>query len=176
MEELLRRYRKLIAEVTAAMAPLEARHRARRQCAPGCAACCQALTLLAIEAESVRRAFLALPPAAQEVIRSRASQPGDHCPFLLDDLCAIYPARPLICRTHGLAIGYVDEEREAIEVSACPRNFPDDFPLTMEDLLLLDPTNERLAAINREFCETLGRDAATRVTMRETLAQGGDPD
>ena len=176
MEELLTRYRKLIAEVAAAMAPLEARHRTRLRCAPGCAACCQAISLLAVEAEAVQKAFLALPAATREAIRSRASQPGDHCPFLLADLCAIYPARPLICRTHGLAIGYVDEEREAIEVSACPRNFPDDFPLALEDLLLLDSTNERLAAINRRFCEALGRDAAIRVTMRETIARGGYPD
>lgn len=169
MNDPLLRYHQLLDEVTAAMAPLLVRHRAAMQCAPRCADCCQALSLLTIEAHVVAEAFRSLPTASQAAIRAQSEKPGDHCPFLQDGLCAIYPARPLICRTHGLAIGYVDEEREVIEVSACPRNFAADLPLDAEDLLLLDPFNERLAFINQEFARRQGCSPAVRVAMREIV-------
>lgn len=169
MADHLSLYRHLIAEVEQAMAPLLGRHRKTSHCAPRCADCCQALTLLAIEAFLVQQAFRALPPEQQRAIRGQAEHPGDQCPFLLDALCAIYPARPLLCRTHGLAIAYVDEEREAIEVSACPQNFASDFPFTTEELLFLDPFNARLAALNRAFAEAMGLAAATRLAMRDTI-------
>lgn len=173
MTDPLPRYHQLLDEVAAAMAPLLARHRATMQCGPRCTDCCQALSLLAIEAQMVATAYQALPPATQAAIRamigSRARETDAQCPFLLDGLCAIYPARPLICRTHGLAIGYVDEEREVIEVSACALNFAEDFPLITEDLLLLDPFNARLAALNQEFAEAMGLAAATRVGMQEIV-------
>ena len=169
MNDPLHRYHQLLDEVAAAMAPLLARHRATMQCGPRCAECCQALSLLAIEARVITVAYQALPPETRAAIRSRARETGAQCPFLLDGLCAIYPARPLICRTHGLAIGYVDEEREAIEVSACPRNFSADFPLAADDLLLLDPFNARLAAINQEFATALGLATATRVAMTDVV-------
>ena len=169
MNDPLHRYHQLLDEVAAAMAPLLARHRAAMQCGPGCTDCCQALSLLAIEARVITVAYQALPPETQAAVRSRARETGEQCPFLLDGLCAIYPARPLLCRTHGLAIGYVDEDREAIEVSACPRNFAADFPLAAGDLLLLDPFNARLAAVNQEFVTAMGMPAATRVEMADII-------
>lgn len=169
MDDLLGPYRELLRDVEAAMTPLLTRHRATIRCAPGCTACCQPLSLLAIEAYVVGKAFRALPPALQNAIRAQVAAPGGHCPFLQENLCAIYPNRPLICRTHGLAIGYVDEEREAIEVSACPRNFAEDFPLEVEDLLLLDPFNERLFAINQEFAATRGAKPVLRVAMADII-------
>jgi len=169
METLLRQYHELVREVEAAMAPLLERHQATLRCAPGCAECCRSLSLLAVEARVVSEALRILPRAEQTVIRCQAKWTSGACPFLLHGLCAIYQARPLICRTHGLAIGYVDEERKAIEVSACPRNFAEDFPLTAADLLMLDPFNNRLASINLGFAEAIGLEPATRVEMGELI-------
>ncbi len=169
MDSHRHRYQQLLAEVTAAMAPLLTRHRHLIRCAPRCSECCQALTLLAIEASVVAEAFQALPPATQAAIRTEAAARGDHCPFLRAELCTIYQARPLICRTHGLAIGYVDEASATIEVSACPRNFAEDLPLAVDDLLLLDPFNARLAALNQEFAAAMGLSAATRVAMCDLI-------
>ena len=74
------------------------------------------------------------------------------CPLLDNDRCSIYAQRPLICRTQGLPIGYIDEDNERIEVSACPLNFPEGHPFEYDDLLLLDTFNSRLAALNRSYC------------------------
>ena len=170
MEESLRLYRQLITEVEAAMAPLLERHRNILRCAPGCAACCQALSLLPIEAYLVYRAFLALPAARQEQLRLAGDRASTTCPLLADQRCTIYEARPLICRTHGLAIAYVDPEHETIEVSACPLNFSEDFSFGHDDLLFLDPFNARLATLNQQAARALGLAAATRLAMAEILA------
>jgi len=87
------------------------------------------------------------------------------CPLLKNDHCSIYPHRPLICRTQGLPIGYIDEIIEQIEVSACPLNFAEDHPFEYDDLLLLDPFNIRLSRLNEIYCQAAGIDEQTRVAL-----------
>jgi len=84
MEKSLRLYQQLIGEVEAAMAPLLARHRGTLRCAPGCDACCQALSLLPIEALVVHRALQTLPEEMRQQCRRPEEQAGTACPFLPD--------------------------------------------------------------------------------------------
>ena len=165
----LAEYRQLTAELDRAIARLVAHHGARLCCRPGCADCCKPFSVLAIEAEAIRAALPGLAPALRTRIRAQADGLAQ-CPFCIDSLCAIYAHRPLICRSQGLAIAYVDHELEAIEVSACPLNFPDDFAFCEADLLLMDPFNSRLASLNRDFCAPLGIAAEIRLPLTEIAA------
>lgn len=124
----------------------------------------------------MQEALSALAPAIRARVRATAGQETEQCPFLLDDLCAIYPHRPLICRSQGLAIAYIDHEREVIEVSACPINFPADeeYPFSEENLLFMDPFNDQLAAINHDFCDMNGLPPAERILFR-TIASLAAP-
>ena len=106
----------------------------------------------------MQEALAKLDKATRTKIAEAAKKNPEQCPFLQEDLCAIYHHRPLICRTQGLAIAYINHEQEAIEVSACPINFPEDeeFPFTEQDLLFMDQFNDQLAAINHDFCTKKG--------------------
>ena len=152
-------YHLLIEEVEHLAAPIAERLHEHLRCAPGCASCCRPFSLSPLEAALIAEHLKSEPDTA-------CASPGPgNCRFLARDLCTAYQNRPLICRTQGLPIGYIDEMNEQIEVSACPLNFPDDHPFTLEDLLLLDPVNARLGELNRRYCEKTGIDAKFRFPL-----------
>ncbi len=163
----IQEYHQLIAALDAEIARVAQFHAAALSCGPGCASCCRPFSVLPIEAACVRKAIGALNRASREQLDRNRAKGDNRCPLLIDDLCAIYAARPVICRTQGLPLAYVDEEREAIEVSACGLNFPDDHVFAPEDLLFLDPFNLRLAALNQAWCSKQNLDPTTRIPLRE---------
>ncbi len=63
----------------------------------------------------------------------------------------IYDARPLICRSHGMPISWVEESQESRD--CCPLNFQtfDLDELDHADVLSLDKVNRLLSLIDREF-------------------------
>ena len=69
-------------------------------CASGCAACCQHPPPVYTRAEA--QAALDGVPAELRIIvdeRLRTYRAGDPCPLLVDDRCAGYEVRPIICKT-----------------------------------------------------------------------------
>jgi len=163
-------YHQLLAALDAEIVRIGALHAATISCGPGCASCCLAFSVLPIEAACLRRAIGALSAASRERLERNLADGSDRCPLLLDDLCSTYGARPVICRTQGLPLAYVDAEREAIEVSACPLNFPDDHAFAQESLLFLDGFNARLSELNRLWCLEKGLDPDRRIPLRETAS------
>ena len=111
-------------------------------CAVGCTACCKVdLSVFGVEAARVRTAFRALPDDVRAAAAARV-RAGRHCAMIdpADGRCIVYEARPLICRSHGLAIlidGRVDH---------CPLNYRDSRP-RRENILDLERVNEPLVAI-----------------------------
>ncbi|MDH5299698.1 MAG: YkgJ family cysteine cluster protein [Desulfobulbaceae bacterium] len=170
-----RDYAELTMMIDLAMARSVRHHRQRLRCRPGCSGCCKSFSVLGVEAAAIERALARLAADALALIRSRADR-EEECPFLLDSLCAIYHHRPLICRSQGLAVAYIDHQRQAIEVSACPLNFPDDFPFAEEDLFFMDPFNHKLVELNRDFCAKNGLRPEERVTFKKLAATPVAPD
>lgn len=152
-------YIALIQEVDAQVAALSSLHRSHLRCAPGCSTCCRNFSVSPIEAALIGEQ-LGLAPMGPS-----SKTTGDTCRFLIDDLCSIYVYRPLICRTQGLPIGYIDEINERIDVSVCPLNFSADYQFTHEDLLFLDPFNRLLSELSSNYCRETGIDAKSRISL-----------
>jgi uncharacterized protein len=151
-------YRQLIAEIDLAVSQLiEKRFVDRLHCRPGCTVCCIAFRILPLEAALLRRAMSVLE--VLPVIND------DRCRLLHEERCLAYEHRPIICRTQGLPIAYIDEAAGKIEVSACPLNFAEDYQFVHEDLLFLDRFNHRLAELNRRYCRTAAIDPHLRLPI-----------
>ena len=165
-------YHQLLADLDAEIARIGKMHGATLSCGPRCASCCLAFSVLPIEAACLRNALATLPSTRQGQPRHTFAGVAERCPLLIDDLCSIYAARPVICRTQGLPLAYVDEEREAIEVSACPLNFPDDYDFAPESLLFMDGFNARLSELNHVWCRTQGLATDRRIPLSEIVCPG----
>lgn len=96
--------------------------------------------------------------------------------MLIDDRCAIYESRPLICRTQGLPL-LIEAEDGLAEVDFCPLNFTAENALDDLDedhLVPLDDLNLKLALVNLQHCREQGiSDEASgqRVPMAEIILQ-----
>ena len=123
--------------------------------------------------ESVRAK---LTQQARGMLESEARGELVACPMLVDDRCAIYESRPLICRTQGLPL-LIEAEDGGAEVDFCPLNFTaekaiDD--LDEEHLVPLDDLNLKLALVNLQHCREQGitsEDSGQRMPMAEIILQ-----
>lgn len=142
-------------------------------CAKGCSRCCiGGLSIFAWEAAIITDWFFdlsaeekeewkkrqRLPQTKSETFTDSEGQDYSACSFLREDLCSIYPVRPSLCRTQGMAIQYV-EDREVIR-DWCPLNFREGDAPEMRDDLNLDALNQMLATAQiiheKEEPESLG--------------------
>lgn len=131
------------------------------QCGPGCSDCCIEFSVSPLEAAII---IENLPNFA---IGGGATPPS--CAFLREQRCSIYRMRPILCRTQGMPIGYIDTASACIEVSACPMNFAEDYPLAENELFLMDGFNSRLAELNQRYCRAAGLDIQTRTLLATLL-------
>lgn len=130
---------------------LAALHSSALTCRPGCHDCCTNLTVFPVEFQAIRRALTEADtlPGKDDFDSSAA------CGFLQKGLCRIYPFRPLICRTHGLPILFLDDTSGEYtwEVSFCEQNFTgrEQIEFTQEMLLNIEDINGELSSINQDF-------------------------
>lgn len=115
------------------------------RCAKGCASCCVLETVNPLEAAILRSHI-----QQHGIIVADLPQQTGACVFLHHDACAVYAARPIICRTHGLPLAY--PEQETIEV--CPLNFTDFDLGTLDPASFLDAERitDNLMRLNLAFC------------------------
>lgn len=120
-------------------------------CHPGCTVCCVNLTVFPVEFHAIRQSMA----EAEIVLEADAFDPSAPCGFLHDGLCRIYPFRPIICRTHGLPIMYLDDTSGEYtwEVSYCKLNFTgcERLEFAGDSLLDIESINETLGRINMDF-------------------------
>jgi hypothetical protein len=189
-------YRALIDKVSAFTHSAFERRRDDMACRSGCDACCQTwLSVCAVEANEIRAALAALEPAARaraterglrERRRQQDANPSQsaRCAMLeADGSCAIYAARPLVCRTQGHALlyppGFVPEAAvrtrvPAGDVTHCPLNFTREAPRG-QDVLEAERVDQLLGLVNHRFALARGLDPNARFTLSDLAALGDSP-
>lgn len=150
-------YYELVANIDKEAKRLTDVHGEAISCKPGCTACCVDLSVFPVEYHAIRRAII----RAGTRLDKADIDPSAPCAFLKEGLCRIYPFRPIICRTHGLPILFLDDSsgEYAWEVSFCELNFSGlgQIEFTQDTLLNIEDINEALSRINRDFSTLRGR-------------------
>ena len=180
----LAEYRALVGKVDDAVARAADRAGDQLTCRSGCASCCvDGLSVLPVEAFALAAAVEARVAAGHDLPAVRPTD--DACVFLdVDNRCAVYEARPLLCRTHGLPLVTGEPARGALrivdDVSVCALNFPDRLP-TRADALDAGRLLQLLVTVDRRFRARVGLpDDAGRIPLRDVAADvrddGQEPD
>jgi uncharacterized protein len=122
----------------------------KSQCKNGCSKCCYTdISVFEVEASNIKAWFSALSQEEQKKIQAKWELPRTEgsCIFLRNESCSIYEARPLICRTQGLALKFMAHEEVSIDI--CPLN--EEMLDVMEDkeVMNLDLLNTILSQIER---------------------------
>jgi hypothetical protein len=182
----------LVTKVDASAQAAFDRARNHMACRRGCDSCCMVwLTVDQVEADQLRSALSAMSAneraevrarGMRELARERANEPGPRCAMLRDDgSCAVYAARPLVCRTQGYALRYppgfiptaaVRMRIGGGEVTHCPLNFTQRLPEAAE-VLDAERVDQILAVVNLRHSQANGLDPAQRHALSE-LAVGED--
>lgn len=136
-------------------------------CGPGCYECCSPdLAVFGVEAERIASALNRLAsdrPETRAKIRAQGrDETRQHCALLVDGLCSVYDERPLICRSHGLAVALPsDENPDETTITSCHHNYRQQPPPS-SSVLVLDAINAPLAVL-----ATMWDSAATRRSLTE---------
>lgn len=149
---ILNHYFELVARVDARSDAIRAAYRDRIACRKGCDACCGQISVFPVEAVRLGMALSARPPAEVAAVLDAARGADDDapCPLIHDGACRLYPARPIICRTHGLPILRRNDAEPVLD--CCPLNFKGIKNFPSAALIDLDRLNNALWAVNHRFC------------------------
>ncbi len=148
---VVKAYAQLVAQVDREVERLTELHRSHLQCGPGCDACCHVeRTVNTLEAYWIWRALEANRPPLPE-------PQADRCALLVNSLCAVYPARPILCWTHGLPLLVFD--RGELGVTYCELNFPhlDAQGFEASEVLEMGPINAELLRLDQAFSQQVLR-------------------
>jgi uncharacterized protein len=143
-------------------------HRNDMQCKKGCGACCKLHSVCAIEAFVIARHGAA--NKSRKLPQTKGGLSQRLCAMLRNKECLIYPARPIICRTHGLAVSI--DKKQTVRPT-CALNF------VKRDVRLLPKPHvfdsaaitDNLMRLNLAYCIAVGRAplASKRFTMEQIL-------
>lgn len=154
------RVKEFQAKVTEKFEEIHKRYPDQMHCGLGCHECCKpGLNINLLEAKEIQ-ASLRADPALQEKIRAlKGKNPhrGKRCSFLDEQgACAIYEVRPIICRSHGAPIQFMDPASRPSDAAVrfrdvCPLNFQKVSlkEIPANDVMNLDTINTLLALITQ---------------------------
>ena len=159
-------------------AKLESRFAEHLVCGKGCYSCCVSLSVFPVE-------YYAILKDLDDSGRLK----GLYWHFeaacgLLDREggCQIYPSRPVICRTHGLPVAFLDPEREeeGYFVDFCNRNFlscdVDSLRWDEESVINLEELNRSLTRLNSRFLRETGYRGPVRIPLRNLVFESAIAD
>lgn len=154
MSDAIEAYRRLRDRVDQMSESLTKIHGGQMVCKAGCCGCCVDLTVFPVEFYSIAQEL------GERGVPSPTFDPSLKCGFLdASGLCRMYPYRPLICRTQGLPLAFLNEDVSPVEmnVTFCEKNFAEPQSEVMdfgpENTLNLDTINDSLWRIHLAFLE-----------------------
>jgi Fe-S-cluster containining protein len=153
LDLLLKNYTALIKRVDTHIKQVEKDYSRQIVCKKGCDSCCRFLNLFPVEAFALSAAFLGMEASRRDPVMAELKKNADNCPLLIKGQCLLYENRPVICRTHGYPL-YFEKDGETL-VDFCPKNFKDVTSFPRNALFDLEQLNTLLAAINKEFLESI---------------------
>lgn len=151
MEQKFEKYLSLRNDIDQLAHQLFDLHQSQVQCKKGCDLCCMDYSIFPIEFYYIKQEIENAPLPELEKNVDKGS-----CVFLKNHECTIYEHRPIICRTHGLPLLYLNNESEEWELSACELNFTDFDDFDTENTFPQDKFNSRLFLLNEEFVNSDG--------------------
>ncbi len=148
MKKALENYRKVRDKIDRLVDVLEKQHQKHLSCKMGCDLCCMDYSIFPVEFYSIKKALQENDvPLNLPFVNNMET-----CVFLKDHKCTIYAERPVICRTHGLPLLYMNADNQW-ELSTCELNFRefDMENFTNDNTFPQDKFNSELFLINKEF-------------------------
>jgi Fe-S-cluster containining protein len=142
------KYLSLRNKIESHSAKLAKEHSKQMLCKKGCSMCCMDYSIFPIEFYFIVNDF-----KEKEIeFKSLSESNEDVCAFLENQVCSMYEQRPIICRTHGLPLLFMNDNSEW-ELSACELNFTEfDFgEFTLDNTFPQDKFNSKLFMLNKEF-------------------------
>ena len=167
-------YAELVSRVDAFDTRVQAAQGPWLKCGLGCDRCCrQRRTGFSVEIAALRAHLATVDAETSARLQSRRNAPdvvaGRRCVYLDDaGRCDVYPARPLLCRTHGPAI-----RAEELGLTWCALNFeglsPDEVSAQVpaEGILNLDLLTRMLVLIDTQY--RVGTNLPARQDLEEAL-------
>ena len=150
LEEIFSKYLSIRIQVDDLSERLTQQHSKHMLCKAGCDLCCMDYSIFPVEFYSI------LNQLKQSNIKPeiKANHSKKDCIFLHNHRCTIYNERPVICRTHGLPLLYMNDNSEW-ELSACELNFTefDMEQFNKENTYPQDTFNSKLYMLNKEFIQ-----------------------
>lgn len=168
MADPLANYRSLLAKVDDLCRGISERLGEAITCHSGCSSCCLAISVFPVEAVAMIEAADRLSAEQRQQLKEHlaAWREGDErCPLLKDERCLLYEARPIICRTHGLPILFIEGEERRIDV--CPKNCQGIDHLPGEAVVDLERLNTLLAAVNALYLREFGIRLPERIPISQ---------
>lgn len=151
----------------------------KSSCRQGCSKCCYTdISVFQIEANNIRHWFDTLSPQEKIKLNKAWSLPlserenfqGEKvssCSFLVNEACTIYEARPLICRTQGLALMFKEDDQVFLDI--CPLNEEMLEHLSKSEYLSLDLVNTILVQLEKLDASHTDRERMKLSALKEEL-------
>lgn len=167
VQNLLKNYTALVGRVDRHVQQVAQDFSHAIACQKGCDGCCRFLSLFPVEAFALSLAFSCLDKSSKDIAMAALEGQSKGCPLLVQGECLLYPARPIICRTHGFPL--VFKKKSQTQVDFCPKNFRHMTSFPKESLLDLDHLNTLLSAINQHFLKSIETQLPSRIPMSQAL-------
>lgn len=168
MTQALAAYQSLIKKIDTQSAAIQSDWSKLINCRLGCDSCCRLQSVLPIEAAIIRTGLEALPEQLRHHLQTVGTENSSLCPLLYKGGCTIYDSRPIICRTHGFPLLFVDDAGNR-RIDFCRKNFEDQRDFPGKAVLDLDRINELLTGIDFLYCREVGAQTGSRVLLRKLL-------
>lgn len=143
------------------------------QCRKGCSKCCYTdISVFEVEAANIRNWFNTLTDPQKSELHSKWTAPSNEgaCPFLHEEACTIYEARPLICRTQGLALSFKEDDQLYADI--CPLNEKMLDELDHKQFLNLDLLNLILSQLEKNDSPSQNRERVKLSALRISFIEG----